>query len=210
MQSLTTRFIVLFAILFLLSIATWILHFDNLYESEFGAQSVAQIPVNIGPWSSKDVPLEEWVYKILETRAIIHRAYHSEYGNVFLSIVYYADTKVDFHTPEACLGAQGVELVKKNKRITLSDGSQINVNELEYENGNDSELVYYFYKSGSYMGRSYIKLRMNIAMNKLLSGPKSGALIRISTPMSDQSRNPAERVLAEFLNNLIPIARSLL
>ena len=50
------------------------------------------IPMQLGKWQGFDVQLDEEVYEILETKAIIHRNYvHEDGSQVFLSVVHYHD-----------------------------------------------------------------------------------------------------------------------
>lgn len=187
--------------------------FDDRTGPDQGVSIVQNIPMMVGNWKGTDHPLDPVVYDILETRSIIHRSYVNDNGkSVFLSIVYYAETKVDFHAPEGCLGGQGIKTTKSPVEIhvTNADGTPqtLTVNKLiQQEIGfNNTDLVYYFYKSGPFMGRSYIKLRLNLILNKFRDAKKSGSLIRVSTrihPDSDQT-DGGEVVLAEFINQLQP------
>lgn len=191
------------------------LQFDSSKNDDFGITALQRIPLQIGGfWQGQDSPLEEMVYEILETRAIIHRSYTRDNGdNVFLSIVHYSDTKVDFHAPEACLGGQGLKTEKTTKTIILFSGDQkttIDVAEIISARVPGQTLTYYFYKSGSFTGSNYIKLRLNIAANKLFRKDASGSLIRISTKLSPGDKAGAELLLKGFLKDLFPhIQRSL-
>ena len=94
---------------------------DEIYSyTNKGLNDISKIPLNIHPWVGKDVFLEERVYRILETESIIHRNYSTSQGSkIFLSIVHYPEIKVDFHTPEGCLGGQGIKVSKTKKKTVL-------------------------------------------------------------------------------------------
>lgn len=207
MEKFLIRYIILFAILSLLSAIVNVLNYDVFAKSDDGLLAVKQIPESIGVWEGNDVHLDSSVYEILETKSIIHRIYTSSISAVFLSIVYYPDTKVDFHAPEACLGGSGNRLEKSPKTIQLNiDGKPFNleINQLINKNIRYNELVYYFYKAGTYMGKSYFALRFNIAKNKLFNNNKSGALVRVSTVIPDNGDNNIEKSLKQFLEDLMP------
>jgi EpsI family protein len=204
MQKIKQRYLTVILILALLSIPTHLLTYDVFHKSESSVKALSGVPLEMGDWRGRDVFLEEYVYKLLETKAIIHRSYRSNKGNVFLSVVYYADTKVGFHEPEGCLGAKGLELEKAKMPIVLANRERITVNELKYQRESDNELVYYFYKAGGYLGDSYLKLRLNLALNKLMSRSKSGALIRVSTPILTGSAQSAQKTLFQFLEAFYP------
>jgi len=167
------------------------------------------IPLQISElWRGKDFSLEESVYEILETRAIIHRSYARNIGgSVFLSIVHYSDTKVDFHAPESCLGGQGLTTAKTNKTLTFLSGDEqitLDVAELVTTKSTEKTLTYYFYKSGSFVGSNYIKMRLSIAANKLFRDDTAGSLIRISTIFKPDNKAEAESLLIGFMQDIFP------
>jgi len=185
--------------------------YDKTITEGEGLNVVRNIPLHMDDWSGIDENLDPLVYDILETRAILHRLYRNSKGaEVFLSLVYYAETKVDFHAPEACLGGLGVKTEKTPavvKIITSSgDVLPLKVNCLVQKGDNGiPTLVYYFYKTGSFVGRNYIWLRMNLLLNKFKGARKSGCLIRVSTPMSGVDKTAtAQRNLEAFINDLYP------
>lgn len=182
------------------------------YSSEIDDSEAADllpIPLQIAElWQGQDFPLEETVYEILETRAIIHRSYTRNNGeNVFLSIVHYSDTKVDFHAPEACLGGRGLKTEKTDKTISFQSGDEqiaLDVAEIMTTTSTGKTLTYYFYKSGDFVGSNYIKMRLSIAANKLFENDARGSLVRISTNFEPGKKAEAESLLAGFLQDLYP------
>lgn len=182
------------------------------YTSEVNESRIKDlqpIPLQIAElWRGQDFSLEESVYEILETRAIIHRSYARNIGgSVFLSIVSYSDTKVDFHAPESCLGGQGLTTEKTNKTITFLPGDEtitLDVAQLVTTKSTEKTLTYYFYKSGSFVGSNYIKMRLDIAANKLFRNDTKGSLIRISTGIRPGNEAEAESILIGFLQDFFP------
>ena len=203
-----TKYIVVFLIIALATFFVNYLEYGTYQNVEDGLQAIEGIPTEFGKWHGQNVPLEEVVYELLETNSIIHRKYYSDNGNeVFLSIVYHPETKVNFHGPEQCLGAQGVPLQKSKARISFKSGDkkiEINLNKLIQEQYGKKSLFYYFFKAGDFLGPNYIKLRLSIAMNKFTNKKKSGALIRISTPVSNNNSQKAGDVLTGFMEELYP------
>jgi EpsI family protein len=190
------------------------LSYDTYHNAEVGMEAIQNIPLEIGRWQGEDIPLENLIYEILETTSIIQRTYRTLNGqDVLLSIVYYPETKVDFHAPEACLAGQGVEIQKLPKSINILYGGReitLNVNQLIWKHDTVEKLVFYCYKAGSFLGRSYIKLRFNLAANKFTNAGKSGSLIRVSTRIQDSDIEKASEILNDFLTQLYPyLVRSL-
>ena len=209
MEKLRRRFIILITIMLLTSVVVNWLNYDTFYKADAALQTIENIPLELGKWQGTDVPLEERVFEILETKSIINRRYHAENGKeVFLSIVYYPETKVDFHMPEACLGGQGIEIKKFRKSINITNDGHvftIELNELLLRNGEKDSLVYYFYKAGEFVGSGYTSLRLNLAMNKFKNLNKSASLIRISTPILFRNIQEASDNLEDFISRLYPL-----
>jgi len=186
----------------------YILQYDSSQDDEAGLAVLKAIPMQFGKWVGQDELLDETVYKILETRAIIHRSFSTENGeSVFLSIVHYRDTKVDFHAPEACLGGRGEKIKKITKTITLFSGTQqrtIDIAQIIATRATGQTLTYYFFKSGQYIGSNYIKMRLSIAANKFARNDTRGSLIRISTSLIPGNEAMTESILINFIEDLIP------
>lgn len=207
MENIRNRCFILIVILLLMTSLVTILEYDIFEKSDYGLEIIKRVPYHIGEWKGTDVKLNEDVFEILETKSIIHRNYASEKNDVFLSLVYYPDTKVDFHAPEACLGGSGERLEKEKKILNIDiNGKKIelHVNQLVRKNGLFKELIFYWYKAGAYMGESYFGLRFNIAVNKMVSKNKSGALIRVSTKIDNDKYDEASDRLKRFIEKLTP------
>jgi EpsI family protein len=105
------------------------------------------------------------------------------------------------------LGGSGKKLKKTAKTITLNnEGDHIifDLNQLVYRDGINEELVYYFYKTGDFIGNSYIHLRFSLARNKISGNGASGSLIRISTPDKIIGNVKPDVRLKRFLEALYP------
>ena len=202
--------ILLLAFLAMLALCVNLFSYDTTSYAELGVEKVQKIPLRIGTWTGRDNSLDAKVYDILETEAILHRNYTNSAGeNVFLSLVYYPDAKVDFHSPAACLAPRSVPLNKIADQLTLPmhDGPDryIAVNRLLYEDRGYDVLVYYFFKTGNYWGRSYITLRLQLILHKFFNPTKSGAMIRVSTHIdSKDSLDSSKKIIEKFTANLYP------
>lgn len=202
------RYLWLIVILFLQVLAVRAVSYDSQVSAKQGLEAVSKIPHRFGDWIGTDYPLDPQIYKILETRSIIHRSYKNSAGQkVFLSIVYYAETKVDFHAPEACLGGQGIKTTKTADSVLIDKlKSKLTLSKLVQKSDQGKhDLVYYFFKAGPFMGRSYLKLRLNLVLNKFGNTSKSGSLIRVSTEMDNGLDDHKESALLKvFINQLNP------
>lgn len=204
------KYLLLIFVMSFLTVGIRFVSYDKAVTVEQGVEKVKQIPLRIGDWQGKDHDLDQLVYDILETRAILHRSYRNSQGQeVFLSLVYYEETKVDFHAPEGCMGGQGVKTKKTPATLNIisTDGKKkpLEVNKLIQQQDNSTTLVYYFYKTGAFIGRNYIKLRLNLVLNKFKGARKSGSLIRVSTPLSGNDNGKKSHAeLETFVSDLYP------
>lgn len=211
MENLKFQYLIVIILLTVTAFVVNGLQYGSSRDDESGLADLQAIPMQIGEWwQGKDFPLEEMVYEILETRAIIHRSFTGNNGsNVFLSIVHYSDTKVDFHAPESCIGGRGLKTEKTNKTIAFLSGDKkiiLDVAKMVTTRSTGETLTYYFYKSGEFIGSNYIKMRLNIAANKLFKNDARGSLIRISTVMNPGNEAEAESLLISFLQDFYPYA----
>ncbi len=215
MAHLKLRYLIVILLLGATATVVEDLQYESLRDDNSDLSDLQEIPLHIGEWwQGRDFPLEEMVYEILETKAIIHRSFTGSDGkNVFLSVVHYSDTKVDFHAPEACLGGRGLKTEKTNKQISLLSNEQritLDVAEIVTTKANGKSLTYYFYKSGKFTGSNYIKMRLSIAVNKLSSDDTRGSLVRISTEFNPNSKAEAESLLTDFLQDFFPYVQQIL
>jgi len=179
------------------------------YAPKGNGSYLKDFPVNHEGWMGEKIGMEKKVYDILETDALVLNSYVKDGKPVLLAIVYYPDAKVDFHMPEACYSARGVKINKRIRPIALNAIGTINVSELNIVRGGSKELIYYFFKSGNFMGNSYNRLRFNLVLNNLLSKEKSGALVRISTPVIGEA-DDADSRLINFLDDFVPLFKKYL
>ena len=208
MSSLKRRYGVAFFLLLITGMVVMPLQYQRGKGGGDGANYLQEIPMTVGYWQGRDLPLDTKVYEILETQNIIHRQYTSPNGGaILLSIVYYQDTKVDFHAPEACLGGRGERTKKSKKDIVFSDGAEerrIELAELVSKGPGGVLLSYYFYMTEGFWGQNYVQLRLQLAKNKLCRADASGSLIRVSTGVLEAEEQSVD-LLISFLTELIPV-----
>jgi len=207
-MGITGKKYIIILILFALSaLVVNYLSYEPFGRTDNGLEAIGMIPHTIGGWRGEDLYLDRSVYELLETKAIIHRNYTLNDTTILLSVVYYPQTKVDFHAPESCLGGKGIRTQSSVKRIQLDQNERtvdLDINMILREQGQDRQIVYYFYKAGPFIGNSYIKLRFAVAFNKFSNREKSGSLVRLSTPVIHGDREEASRKLISFLEQLYP------
>ena len=213
MVSMKKRYMTIVLLLVATAFVVNLLEYDKAIDKDKGAAILSAIPLTVNGWRGRDFALDEQVYDILETRAIVHRSYTSEKGDaVFLSIVHYHDTKLDFHAPEACLGGRGYKTRVETRTLDIASDKQkisMDVSQIITKDGAHTTLTYYFFKSGQFLGSNYFKMRLNIAANKFVRGDTRGSLIRVSTDLKDAEQvAEARSLLVSFIEEILPYLKS--
>ena len=173
-----------------------------------------QLPLKVREWEGRRQPLEEWVYKILDTDTVLVNRYTNGREYVNLSVVYYPEEKVEFHPPEACNSSRGDAVMTLGTRRIVTDPQnpllaiRVNVFSVTRPTGRQ-DLFYYFFKTGDLSGNSYLNLRIKMAMNHLLAKNTGGAMLVFSTPVVDNVES-ATKVLDNFLSDVYPEIRKII
>ncbi len=163
-------------------------------------QDIRAFPQIIAEWSGKDIPLEESVYEILETRNVLCREYSinpqssTEKTPVYLTIIYSENNRKVSHPPEVCYSGSGTEIMDKSE-ITINTSSEnIKATKFIAKKNRKKEMVLYWYLAGNEFTTDYIKQQLKIAFKQAQNKKAGGALIKISAPVVESE----EKTLAEL------------
>lgn len=189
------NFIIIVLILIIAGIIGFVSYFPSRLENTSKIMMSA-FPDTIGGWKSKDIPISENDYKILETRNLIMREYTNPRGEVItLFIIYSENNRKVVHPPELCLtgGGQSIE-----DRDSAQIGN-IRAVKLLMERGDSRQMVLYWFKAGSLNTDRYVKQQLKVVFD-LLSGKKtSSALIRIITEVKNNDKKAALTLVKQFV-----------
>ena len=164
---------------------------------------VANFPKEIGEWKGTDLPIEENVYQILETRNLFIRNYKNTQGDsVYLYIVYSEDNRKVSHPPEVCLLGSGATVVDK-AAIQLTNA--IKANKLLVEDANNRSIVVYWFKAGNLSTDQYLKQQLKTVLDRVMGKRTSSALIRLSTDIKNNDQDAAINLLKSFSRQIEPL-----
>lgn len=164
---------------------------------------VADFPKTIGEWDSKDMPVDELTYQILETRNLFIREYKNKNEDkLYLYIVYSEDNRKVSHPPEVCLTGSGASIIKK---IPVQITDSIKANKLLVENRDSRDLIVYWFKAGSLYTDNYLTQQFKTVTDRLLGKRTSGALIRMSATIKDNNENAALNLMKKFCAQIEPL-----
>lgn len=156
-----------------------------IVPKEKGEMLVSKLPMQIGEWKGKDLPVDARAIEILETKNLILREYSKGEDKLYLYIIYSQDNRKVSHPPEVCFEGSGITIVKKDKiPMELAENEKIFANRLVVEKEGLSNLVVYWYKAGDNYTDNYLKQQLLASFNRLRLKHASAALIRISAEVT--------------------------
>ena len=124
--------------------------------------------------------------------------------SVVLAIVHSGSDRSAFHPPELCYLGGGVELLDKSvEALELSDSFRLVANKLVMKAGDRFEVAWYWFSAGDEFTHNYYIQQYRFILNELLRrGESSGALIRVSTSVTDGDLPAADARVKEMIENI--------
>lgn len=188
-----------------------VLHFQRLEDVSSAEIRLGEFPKAIGEWSGCDISLSERVYEILDTKDVLVREYSNPKGeSVGLAVVHCATNRWAFHPPEICYVGGGTELLNRARAqigIPMSgESASMEANELLMQDKNgDKEIAWYWFAAGNRIFSSYLRQQSAIVWGELRRNPQGGALIRVSTRVSENDVTGAEARGKRFIGEMTPL-----
>lgn len=159
------------------------------------------MPTHIGPWSSRDEPIDDQVLQILGKGEFLNRIYEAtdskdRLSSVGLFIGYFPTQRTGqtIHSPQHCLPGAGWTF-ESSKYTTLqaADGKDYQVGEYVIGNGEVRQFVLYWYQAhGRSVANEYISKAYLIA-DAIRLNRTDGALVRVITPIGPSEQVDAAR-----------------
>ena len=164
-----------------------------------------QFPLTIGDWRGREIPMSDYVYRGIETPYLFLRDYTSPRypGPVNLSIVWFDDTNIAFHAPEACLGGVS-DTVRSEGKVRIRLDKEYEINRFITNLGGTDYLVIYFFDVDGYITTSQTALRLRVLQKRLLFKRASTSFIRIMAPVGTDEEKTLES-LKSFLREIYPL-----
>jgi EpsI family protein len=162
-------------------------------------------PLSIGDWKGRDIPMSDYVYKGIETPYLFLRDYSSPRFNapVNLSIVWFDDTNIAFHTPEACLGGVSNEVKGKGKIYVKLD-KEYEMEKFITNLGGTDYLVLYFFDVDGFITTRQSDIRMRVLYKRLVFKRASATFVRLMAPVHTNEQETSKCLLA-FLRLIYPL-----
>ena len=203
MSDFTKRYLMVAVLLLVVGAITFGAYSTRDYSGVLYTQS---IPMIVGDWYGREVPMDERTYEILETKDAIMREYtNSDNERVLLAIVFAADNRKVAHPPEVCFAGGGWSRTDKVVQTVTVENRTIEVNRLLLKKGANKQIVLYLYKAGGKLTPNYYSQQLNIILNGMLRRKTSSALIRVSSLADGDDVKGAMERTRKFTGEVIPV-----
>lgn len=188
----------------LVGIAVWWLQLRPALRVD--ASLLGALPMQLGDWKGRSVPLEHTVERILRADFNLQRAYtHPDQPEpVWLYVGYYGTERGGRpeHTPHQCYPSAGWQIESEG---LLETSAAQRANEWVVTQDGQRQLVLFWYQSFRKGGMlDNFELSLDHLAGRLSEGRADGSLVRISTPLSPDPVLARAR-LAEFARALDPL-----
>lgn len=200
MSHMRNRIVLVLVLLSATALLSWkVLYPPKMQRTYLKAR---ELPLELGAWAGREVTVEEYVYRILETRDVIERSYNDSAGGlpVHMAVVYSADNRRVAHPPELCYTGSGWEV--NSKQYVNIEGLPPMVR-LVISHAHEKQLVLYCFKSGPDFIANYYKQQFNIVRNYFLRRSTASALVRFSID-ADKNEAESEKRLVDFTRQMMP------
>ena len=165
---------------------------------------VADFPMQVGLWQAKDIPLSERDYQILETRNLFVRDYtNPDQESVYFYVVYSQDNRKASHPPEVCYMGSGLTIVDKSSfQLT----PEIKATKMMVDkSGGQKQMVVYWLKAGALQTDKYLNQQFKMVMDRTFGRKTSGALLRLSTDITNDNTEEALQRIRKFAREIEPL-----
>jgi exosortase D (VPLPA-CTERM-specific) len=172
----------------------------------------AEFPMRFDGWTGRSSSLDEAVLGELKLTDYAMIYYHGQDGGLvnFYSAYYDSQRKgASAHSPRSCIPGGGWRITSLEdyhvKGETISDVPLV-VNRLVIERGEDKQLVYYWFQQRGRIVTNEYMMKWYMFWDALTKNRTDGALIRLTTTLSEgQDIKIADDRLEEFAKLIAPI-----
>ena len=178
-------------------------------------QPLSSFPLQLGPWTGTDIPMEKDVLDILGPGDFLLRDYRPQDNsqpqvNVF--VAYFPSQRAGdtIHSPKHCLPGAGWQPVESS-RITLSlpGHPPFPANRYVISKGESRQLVLYWYWAHDRGVASEYWAKFYLVADSMRMNRSDGALVRVTTQMhSGETAEGAQQRVLPFADHLGPLLDS--
>lgn len=203
MERFKTRYVILISILGIFVLAVFFVKYKRPQEKT--NIDISTIPWQVNGWQAEEVGVDTKTKDILETESVLVRKYSKGKHSVWLSVVYYKDSRVALHLPESCSIGSGSFIISKDReKISVPGEKDFYANKLVLKGDKGNQVIIYYFETDKLRTSSYQAMRWQMIKNKLKAKSNSGALVRFSA-LIEENPEKTTRTLKEFIRESSPL-----
>jgi EpsI family protein len=195
----------LIGLLLVTGAVAWSIQFQPALQID--ASKLSTLPTQIDSYRSHDISLASTVESVLRADFNLQRAYLRGNSIVWLYIGYYGTARGGRpeHTPRGCYTGAGWGIAA-TRTLQVSPEGELAVNEYIVERDGERRLVHFWFRSNRRTGMlGGWDQNVDRLLGRLWNGRSDGALIRLSTPLSDDNLVSARGRLMAFASLVDPL-----
>lgn len=168
---------------------------EAIYRPDF-----SRIPLEVGEYKGKRVPVDHSLYQVLEAQAMEERIYSSPRRSIALSLIYGTDWRT-IHAPTGCYPAQGWHIVHDTTMEVPAPPDcphpgPLQAHVLEVTKGERRELAVYVYARPGATTSDWTAHGFKVATGPPGAG---GMIITLRTPVGSGDSESARQELVKLL-----------
>jgi EpsI family protein len=198
----------------LLTATAFVLEARDRKEALPGHEELSSFPIQVKGWRGKDLTFDPGDLEVLGPGEFLLRNYVRSTSEplVNLYIAFFPSQRAGdtIHSPKNCLPGSGwIPMESGHISVRRADGATISINRYIVANGDNRDLVLYWYQAHGRVTPSEYWAKIFLLADAIRMNRTDGALVRVITPLaSSQDEAPAQTRALEFVHQILPILDS--
>jgi EpsI family protein len=148
--------------------------------------AVAPVPRELGLWAGKPLEVDGRTIEILETDDVTLMEYRlGEEPPLWFAQVAGFGNRAAFHPPELCYVGSHLEVLEREPISVIVNGRPRRLMRLVVGQGSERLESWYWFTANSRLTPNYYQQQIWLVLDSIRRKPRSGTLVRISTPIDD-------------------------
>ncbi|MFN3959800.1 MAG: VPLPA-CTERM-specific exosortase XrtD [Parvularculaceae bacterium] len=140
-------------------------------------------------WSKEIRPIDPTVAEVLGADDSIVINFRTPEGDIYNLYMAYLDAQRDgrsWHSPRQCIPGGGWKVIRHTiEKTTTSEGKRFTYNRMLIENGDNRQLVYYWYDQRGRKVANEFVMKFWLIVDAVTKKRSDGAMVRLITPITD-------------------------
>ena len=177
-------------------------------------QPLSVLPENLGAWhEAQEGVIDQETRDVLKADDLLNRFYIGDSGQANLFVAAFRSQRNGKapHSPKNCLPGSGwVPLRSDELAVDSGMGAPIHVNRYVVANGDNRDLVLYWYQSRDRAVASEYAAKYWVVVDAMRLNRTDTALVRVVVPIVDRDEEKATKTATDFVRAFYPPLRGIL